>query len=299
MKKEESNVEVMVENPLLNKKVAVCPIYREGGWLQITSGIKNHDGAFLNSGAQYKIKGTPFSASTRVHIDPLTDAEKQYFIQKEIGLGINIEDLSPHKPKNFWSRFEVALTRDPIVLDLSNPMDYLRYKFLLSQRDTISPSWNERFQKGTYKFSIKDDEADQEEEISNIDLEMDVISHFNKIQGSVRKMSALLTLYYSKMNNNKRVPANATTSFLKTELHKLIKSNLKDIHAVIIDPYFEERVLVAQAIDAGVIQKLGASEYQIVGEEDKLNLKELLDFLRSKKNQAIKAKIEAQLENQL
>jgi len=295
MKKEELE-DVMVENPLQNKKIAICPIYREGGWL--TKINKNHDGAFLFTGAKFGIKGVPYDASKRTYVDPLTDEEKKYFVQPEVGLGIKIEDLSIHKEKNFWSKFEVNLTRDPIVLDLNNPLDYLRYKFLLCQKDIISPTWGKRFEKGTYKFSIKDDEADQEEAIGNIDLEMEVMSYFNNIQNSIRKMSALLTMYYAKTNQAKRVPANATTSFLKTELHKLIKSNLKDIHDIISDPHLNERVLVTQAVESGAISKLSASEYQIVGEEDKLNLRELLEFLRNKKNQAIRAKIEAQLENQ-
>lgn len=297
MKKEET-VEVMVENPLQNKKIAICPIYREGGWTTQVTHNKNHDAAFLLTGAKYGIKGVPYDSEHRVHVDPLTDTEKKFFTQEDLGLGIKMEDLSVHKERNFWSRFEVKLTRDPIVLDLMNPMDYLRYKFLLCQKDTISPSWTQRFDKGTYKFSIKDDEADQEEAISNIDLEMEVMSYFNTIQGSVRKMSALLTVFYNNKNMNKRVPANATSSFLKTELHKLIKTNLKDVHNIVTDPFFTERVLVAQAIDAGVITKLSASEYQIIGEEDKLNLREMLDFLRNKKNQPIRMKIEAQLENQ-
>lgn len=294
--KNEELTKVMVENPLLKKTVAVCPIYRDGGWL--TKINKNHDGAFLHSGAQYVIRGVPYDSSRRSHVDPLTEAEKEYFSQEDLGLGIKREDLSVFKTKNFWSRFQVAMTRDPIILDLSNPMDYLRYKFLLCQKEQISPSWGNRFDKGTYKFSIKDDDADQEEAISNIDLEMEVMEYFNKIQGSVRKMSALLTLYYNKQNNAKRVPANATTSFLKTEIHKIIKSNLKDVHELITDPYLNERVLVAQAIDSGVITKLSAHEYQIIGEQDVLNLREMLDFLRNKKNQVIRAKIEAQLDNQ-
>lgn len=298
MKKEESGVSVMVENPLLNKKIAICPIYRDGGWTTQVTNNKNHDAAFLLTGAKYGIKGVPYDSIHRVHIDPLTDAEKRYFIQDDLGLGLKMEDLSVHKSNNYWSKFEVNLTRDPIVLDLMNPIDYLRYKFLLCQKDIISPSWSNRFDKGTYKFSIKDDDADQEEQISNIDLEMEVMSYFNTIQGSIRKMSALLTLFYTNKNINKRVPANATSSFLKTELHKLIKTNLKDVHEIINDPYFIERVLVTQAIDAGAISKLSASEYQIIGEEDKLNLREMLDFLRNKKNQPARMKIEAQLDNQ-
>jgi len=296
MKKEELNKDVIIENPLRNRKVAVCPIYREGGWLQKIN--KNHDGAFLFTGAKFGLKGVPYDSDKRVYIDPLTDSEKQYFIQPEVGLGIKIDDLSVHKSPNYWSRFEVNLTRDPIVLDLNNPMDYLRYKFLLAQRDLISPSWIARLDKGTYKFSIKDDEADQEEEMSRIDLEMEVMTYFNNIQGSIRKMSALLSLYYERSNIRKKIPTNATTSFLKSEVHKIIKNDLKIVYEIIQDQYFEERVLVVQGVTTGAIMKLSGSEYQIVGEEDVLNLRELLEFLRNKKNQATRAKIELQIDNQ-
>ena len=295
MKKEEST-NVVIENPLKNRKVAVCPIYREGGWLQEIN--KNHDGAFLFTGAKFGIKGVPYNTDRRVFIDPLTDEEKQYFALPEIGLGIKLEDFSIHKSPNFWSKFEINLTRDPIVLDLNNPMDYLRYKFLLAQKDLVSPSWIQRLDKGTYKFSIKDDESDQEEEISRIDLEMEVMGYFNNIQGSIRKMSALLALFYERNNIRKKIPSNVTTPFLKTEIHKIIKTNLKDIHEIIQDKYFEERVLVIQGITIGAILRQSGSEYQIVGEEDVLNLRELLEFLRNKKNQATRAKIELQIDNQ-
>jgi len=286
-----------VKNPLKEgKKIAVVPIIREGGWLQKIN--KNHDGAFLFSGSKYRIKGVPYDTVRRIHLDPLTKEEIAYFESDEAGLGIKKGDLSVYKAKNYWSNFEVILTRDPITLDLGHPMDYLRWKFLLVQIDKIAPTYAARKEKGTYKYALKDDEAEQEAQNEVMDIEMQVMEYFSQVKNSERKLKALLTLYYQVKNQAKRVPANATMSFLSTEVYKLLKNDTKTVYEIIKDSDFDERVLVSQAVAAGVINKLSASEYQITGEEDKFNLRELLHFLKLKKNQAVRTKIEAQLETQ-
>jgi len=113
-------------------------------------------------------------------------------------------------------------------------------------------------------------------------------------------MSALLTLYYNtkQKRNNKKVPANATISWLSTEVYKIIEEDTDWIYDLLEDKFFDEKVLVTQAVEAGVVIKPSATEYQIVGEEDVFNLRELLEFLNNAKNQAIRGKIEAQIDAQ-
>ena len=51
-----------VKNPLINKKIFIYPVIREGGWLNDIH--KHHDGAFLFTGAKIIIQGVPFDQST-------------------------------------------------------------------------------------------------------------------------------------------------------------------------------------------------------------------------------------------
>jgi len=86
----------------------------------------------------------PILASSGLYKNPLTTDEKNYL---ESILDI---DLSIYKKNdNFWDDSngngisQVVLTKNDNILDLSKPSDYLKYKILLANSNTICPSLQE------------------------------------------------------------------------------------------------------------------------------------------------------------
>ena len=68
----------------------------------------------------------------------LTDNEKAFL---EEALGLEINGLSVYNKKdNYWDDYLIKLSKQDTILDLSNPEDYIKYKVLLANKDTVAPS---------------------------------------------------------------------------------------------------------------------------------------------------------------
>jgi len=276
----------VITSPLINKKVTIYPVKRQGGWLP-----PEHDGSFLLTGAKVKFKGVPWDSGTRRRIDPLTDEEKAWFYLHGNELGIEAGDLSIHKEKNFWSKFKIELTKEPFILDLSDPMDYLRYTFLKAQKDIVAPTWKERLDKGTYRFAVRDFEVETSDNVKKIAKEKEVNRYFYKIENDEHKLRALLKMYLYSKNMKKKVPSDVNINYLTSEVYDIIKNDIDRVYDIVTDKSFETKLLIYESIDNGKIEKISGSEYRIVGEEDVLNMKELISFLEDKKNQPTKIKL--------
>jgi len=280
-----------VKSPLINKAITIFPVKRRGGWLP-----PEHDGSTLYTGATIKKTGLLYDNDTRRTIDPLDEIEKEWFYKHGESLGIGNGDLSIHKKKNFWTKFSVDLTKDPLTLNLNDPMDFLRYKFLLAQIDIMAPSWEERFDKGTYRFAVRDYEKEASISVKRIAKEKEVNRYFYKIENDEYKLKALLKMYFYTKGMKRNIPSNANINNLTNDVYEIIKEDLDKLYDVIMDTNFENKLLIYESIDGGNITKLSASEYQIEGQEDILTMTELVKFLADKKNQHIKAQLEAKLE---
>jgi len=280
-----------IKSPLVNKIVTIYPVKRNGGWLP-----PEHDSATLNTGAKIKKTGLLYDSDTRRSIDPLTEDEKTWLYANGKNFGINEGDLSTSKKINFWTTFQVDLTKDPVNLHLDDPMDWLRYKYLLAQIDIIAPSWKERFDKGTYRFAIRDYDQEASVNVKKIAKEKEVNRHFYKIENDEYKLKALLKMYFYSKGIKRSIPSNANINNLTNDVYEIIKTDLDRVYDIITDSSFETKLLINESIDKGKMTKLSASEYQIDGEVDVLTMSEMVKFLEDKKNQHIRIRLETILE---
>lgn len=287
------NEENFIKNPLLDKKVTIYPVERPGGWPQ--KGTDGADGFF--SGAFHEFLGVPYSSSLRKHIDPLTEDEKKFFYSEDSELDIQPGHLSVHKKDGFWTTFNVKLTKEAYELSLLDPMDYLRWKFMLAQKDIIAPSWTERKAKATYKFVIRDHDIENDITVKKIAKEKEVNRHFYKIENNPTQLSALIKMYYFMSNSTKKLPPNPALALLSTELYNIIEKDLNRIYDIIVDKNFDIKLLIYESLNAGIIDKPSKFEYQIVGREELLNMTDLVAFLSSKRNNTVLIELKAKLEN--
>lgn len=239
---------------LINKKIKVKPIIRSGSILP-----KGHDGEFMYSGTVCSVC-LPFDSKKGRLVNVLTKEEEE-FLEKELSLEKG--DLSIYKKKeNFWeqSNFHINLDKLGMELDLSDPMDFIRYKVLLAF-PSIAPSWDKRFDDGDYKFALVDDNYQVEEDFKDTNIELELYDNLNKIKNSRAKMKDVLRVYG-------KVPAHdASTDFLVTQIRKLITAN-KDTKEKLLyifnDPNFEMKVFIEKALECGAMRKEG-SRYMLPG----------------------------------
>jgi hypothetical protein len=168
-------------------------------------------------------------------------------------------------------------------------------KILLSQEDKIAKDYSKVNDNISFKYYFKDNEAEAVANVAKIAKEKEVNRYFYKVENDKYKLSALLKMYNYTTKTNKKIPKDVDVTFLTNEVYGVIKNDLNTLYDVIKDENFETKLLIYESIEKGTIEKLGSAEYRIVGEEDIINLKDMIIFLSSKKNQAIRLKLEASL----
>lgn len=281
-------------NPLVKEKVIVKLIKRSGNWLEQID--KNHDGANLWSEAKITFTGVPYDIGQGRYIDPLTPEEKAWFESKDSGLGLEVNEMSVLKKENFWINFTVSLTRNGLTINKGDVMGYLKWKYLLCLPQ-VAPSWEERFNSASYKFALVGENQVFLERAKKSDLNKAALRFFGKIDHSVTKMGAFLTMYQARHNiRGKTLPDNASREFLVSELDQLIEQNISGFLEVVDDPDYVTREFIYGSLKGGHIVKKGKAQYSIMGDEEKFSFNELIEYFKSPESNAIHAKITKQLQ---
>lgn len=228
---------------------------------------------------------------------PLTKEEIEFFEDKrKSGMSFEVGELSPYAADsvNFWrsKKAKVTLTDRPLVLDLGNPMDYLKYKILLSNSDKIAPSLEQEFAKKEYIYVMTSEEAEREKTLVKGDEKKRAWKLAAKMENDREKMIDFLTVV------GKRPSVNSTLDFLVSEIDKFVEDNIREFLSVLEDPQYETRVLLTKALQVKAVIREGHKYFLPSGDPltkkgEINNLKNTLNFLDADENQDIRLVLES------
>lgn len=226
----------------------------------------------------------------------LTDAEKSYL--EEI-MGLEFNRLSIYrKNDNFWENYQVRLTKTDTYLDLSIPDDYIKYKVLLANSDFIAPSI-EALQdkpKATYQFVILEEGTESKMANDNITLTQSCWKEFGKYEDNADILRMVVETV-----TGRPLSANTKIESLRTKAGDLISSDAKMFLKTITDPLIKTKVLIRNAVEAGIISRRGDYYYlsdgniPLCGSGEDPTLTMAAKFLNLPKNQEMKFSVEAKL----
>lgn len=288
----ETTVTTKATFTLPEKKILVVPVRRKGRWLP-----DNHEASFLFKHSYFQVV-VPKDGRNGELKDPLTKEERDYFESNASGLAVEIGDLSTLKKKNnFWTNFRVKLDKNVLQLDLSDPMDYLRYKVLSANTDIVAPSSKEKYAKGTYRFAIVEEDYEHEERVKAASEKKNAYKFFGKIDNSPTKMKNFLNVYYTQKPGGKQVPPNAKKEFLIAEIEKLIEVDLLGFLKLIDDKDYDKKVLIFTAQRTGALVREGMTfkipDGAVIGD----SLQEVITFFDNPANSEEVIKLKARIEN--
>lgn len=234
--------------------------------------------------------------------DVLTRDEKDYL---EYALGLEANALSVYrKEDNFWDTSndqgisKVILYKHDNYLDLSNPVDYIKYKILLANKDRIAPSAQalQDTPKATYEFVLLSDNEENSMARANINTKMQCYKEFGKVEDN----PDILKLIIETIDG--RVLATGTKlEIMQTKINDLIQQNSKLFLKVITDKLLPTKVLINKAIAAGIISRRGNYLYlkkdntPLCNNNQEPTFNVAAAFLNEPKHQELKFSIEAQL----
>lgn len=238
------------------------------------------------------------------YVDVLTKAEKDFL---EDAMGLEHNALSVHKKEdNFWSDANpvgigsVALIKGDTPFDLSKPLDYIRYKVVLANKDIVCPSMKELQDrpKATYKFVIVDEAESAKGANLKVNLKAKAYMIFGRINSDIDKMRLIIETL-----DGKKMAPDSKVEYLQARVGELIETNTKMFIHVATDPDIDSKVLIKKAIDKGIISDRGGYLYlrqgnvPLCGDGQEPTLSNAAAFVNHPKNQEIKFSIEAKLKD--
>lgn len=234
--------------------------------------------------------------------DVLTKAEKK-FLEWKMGLEPNA--LSVHnRTNNFWDDSNeqgigrVVLTKGDNPFDLSNPIDYIKYKILLANKEQVAPSMSalQDKPKATYRFVIISEADTTKAANIKVGLKQQAYMEFGKLSEDKDKLRVII-----EMLDGRPTAANSKLEYLQGKVGELIEANTKMFLSVAKDPLLDNKVLIKKAIEAGIIANRGNYLYMRDtntplcdnGQEPTFNI--AAKYLSLPKQQSLKFSIEAKV----
>ena len=249
MAKTKNSIETI--NPLRKEKIIVRFVPKEND--NVTDRKHVAFGGMMDN----SVRGfTVPMLSNGVYRNVLTDNEKNYL---EDVLGLEINGLSVYNKKdNFWDDYLIKLTKQDTILDLSIPEDYIKYKVLLANKDTVAPSMNElkRAKKATYEYVIMEPNEEFADSRNRVNNTMKCYEEFGAIKDKFDVLKCIIETI-----DGRPVANNTKIEFLQAKATDLITANPKLFLDTATDPLLNTKVLIKKAVAAGIISKRGEYYY--------------------------------------
>ena len=235
-------------------------------------------------------------------VDVLTKQEKNYL---EHVMGVEPNALSVHnRNNNFWDDSNIngigriTLKKGDNRFNLADPMDYIRVKVLMANKDEIASSLQEMQDrpKATHRFVIIRENDTHKDATLNVTMKSKAYMEFGSMRNDADKMRTVIEIFQGSPVSQK-----SSIDFLQGEIGKLIESNTKLFLNIVTDSYLDNKILLKKAVEKGIISNRGGFLYFKEGNMPLCNngedptLSVAAKYISLPKNQELKFKIEAQI----
>ena len=282
-----------VYNPLRKEKVIVRFVPKE------TDSITDRKHVAFGGMMDSAVRGfTVPMLNNGTYRNVLTDNEKTFL---EDLLGLEVNGLSVYNKKdNYWDNYLIRLSKQDTILDLSDPEDYIKYKVLLANKDTVAPSMRElkELRKATYEYVIMEPNEEFSDSRNRVNNTMKCYEEFGAIKDKFDVLKCIIETV-----DGRPVANNTKIEFLQAKATDLIADNPKYFLEVITDPLLNTKVIIKKAVEAGLISKRGEYYYFREDGSPMCNANEdptftvAARYLSLPQNQELKFAIEAKLNN--
>ncbi len=193
-------------------------------------------------------------------VNVLTNTEKAY-LEKVMGLDDNALSVY-NKTSNYWSSANpaavVELGKYDMLLDLSEPADYIKYKILLANKERICPDADtlENHYKASYEFVLIKSEEEMDDKKKKMSNLMECYKLYGKIEEDADKLRCIIEII-----NQKPLAVGTKLSWLQTTCNDLIQGQPKLFLKVISDPLLDTKVFIKKCIAEGLISNRGGMMY--------------------------------------
>lgn len=259
--------------------------------------IKRKKGMASNVSEDHVISGGMLSGSFKKYQTPLLKngslanvltKEEKIYLEELTNL-----DLSVYG--DFWTSHFVVLYKDDTILDLSNPIDYISYKILLTYKNEIATSWSERDIKSTYQFVVTNEDEEITERKGKLDNKKEAFKMYGKIEDNKNKLIGILSLL-----TNRPISGDSALIWVQSEIETFIDSKPKLFLDIIRDVTLDTKLLIQSGVDNKIILKNGnkyitADGLNLCENSQVSTFENAVKYLENPKHQDVRSFIEAKL----
>lgn len=229
--------------------------------------------------------------------DPFT-AEERLFVSKATGIDSKYFDPFYRGSDGFWNDYEVLLTKDGSILDMSDLNDFIKYKVLLTNDKLIAPTYDSfsKNPKASYKYYMVDEKAEVKTKARSLNSKVTAYKALDKIRKDRAKM------HYLVLELTKLTPGRATSiETLEAQLEIAMETKLDKFVDLVQDKLFDTKVFLEKAVMEGVLVKRGGEFYHdnkpLAAEGMKANITNAATYISDPQHQDIFLVIEDRLNN--
>lgn len=224
--------------------------------------------------------------------NPLTKAEKEYL---EEVMQLDYGALSVYKKEdNYWENLMVRLGKEDTILDLSVPVDYIKYKVLLANKDIVCPSMKdlEEKPKATYQYVMVSDSDVFTETSNRTSNKMKCYEELGRIRDDKDVLRCIIQTI-----TGRQVDVNSKVEFMRDKIVDMIDTNPKRFLDVATDPLLNIKVTLMRGVEEKVVSRRGDYYYYdgqpLCGDNESPTITVAAKYLGLPKNQELLFAIQA------
>jgi hypothetical protein len=272
---------------LIEKVVKVVPVVRPNSWshkYQITEDGKDKTNGAYQFNTAITYLSVPINKKTGIMYRPLDNIAKvktpefpneeiteQEFFERLLGLSKGDLDVGKFRtdekgnrhPDTFWQKLgTVKLRNESNVLDLSVPMDMIRYKVLMLNKNVVAPSPSEKNKKRTYRFMLVDQEIAEVQEKEDLNTKLEAFSWFARIKSDIGQLREIMWLADSRISNT------TNYDYVFAYVGKIVNESPINFLKLVQDPHKDSKLLLMRATKSGSLVLSKEKTYQFLDGKD-------------------------------
>lgn len=228
-----------------------------------TQGLRfDHEAAFIITGAAHTFQMN--MTNNVLHSKDSTG--KRIYSDAQIAklaseLGITTDEINPLAKESYWDKVFVKIDKTGLALKLSDPKSFAKYLILKSYPDVVVEGAAELASKPTATWILTTNEDELEQEAGTSQDKYRGMSIIYKNEKDPQALRDMLSVYFEKYGNKRKVNPNAPIDTIQKQLFKYADSDPINFLKIVEDENYSEELMVLSAIELGVIVSRGAYYY--------------------------------------
>jgi hypothetical protein len=266
---------------LKDKKIVVKFVGKSGGF-------NNQPGHLLSGGKMqgtYTRFGPPMNPTGSIK-EFLTKDETEFFSAR---LGENVSTTN----KEFWDNFSISLTKEDMVLDLSDPVQNLQYRALHYFNTIICTNPADLTKRATYQWCLYNTDDETLTKKSELDSQRKAYINYGRFEQNRDVLCYLYKNIEGRLISRDTGMSDIQSKFLDILSKKFIKFN-----QLVEDRLLEEKVIINTAYERGILSEKSGEYFDIktgkkLATEGRATLQVAAEYLAEAVNQDLRLELEA------